>query len=128
MGSSAEKIWGEALALIKKDLNEQSFETWFKPTKGVDLSNNTLTIGVPYGFFQDWLKEHYLSLIEKTLEEVAKERLRIDFFIFPKKRSTEESQLLISPVNKQDEENAEGLNRGFFLNPKYTFESFVVAF
>jgi len=127
MGNSAEKIWGEALTLIRKDLNEQSFETWFKPTEGVDLSNNTLTIGVPYGFFQDWLKEHYLSLIEKTLEEVAKERLRIDFFVSPKKRFTEEPQPLISPVNRQDEENAEGLNRGFFLNPKYTFESFVVG-
>jgi chromosomal replication initiator protein len=128
MEGSAEKIWEEALALIRKNLTEQSFETWFRPTRGAGLSDNTLTVDVPYGFFRDWLKEHYLSLIEKTLEETTKEKLRIDFFVSSSKgRSGEEPQPLVSPVGGQEEEEVEKLDRGLFLNPKYVFESFVVG-
>ena len=133
MEASAEKIWEETLALIRKNLaeqsREQSFETWFKPTKGIGLSDNTLTVDVPYGFFRDWLKEHYLSLIEKTLEEVTKEKLKIDFFISSSKKGPQEESLqsLVPPPEEESGEHAEKLNRRRFLNPKYIFESFVVG-
>ena len=57
----------------------QHFKTWFEPIKPVALKEKVLTIQVPSQFFYEYLEEHYISLLAKTLKrELGKEaRLRI---------------------------------------------------
>ena len=67
MKEAFEEVWDSCLMVIKDNLNYQNFKTWFAPIKPVKLENNVLTIQVPSQFFYEWLEEHYISLLKKTI-------------------------------------------------------------
>jgi chromosomal replication initiator protein len=62
------EAWNKILEIIKDNVNDQSYKTWFEPIKPLKLENNILTIQVPSLFFYEWLEEHYVSLLKKTLK------------------------------------------------------------
>ena len=61
-------VWNSCLEIIKDNVSQQSFKTWFEPIKPVDLKGNALTIQVPSQFFYEWIEEHYVSLLRKTIK------------------------------------------------------------
>ena len=64
------EVWANCLAIIKDNLgNSQSYKTWFEPIKPVKLENSVLTIQVPSQFFYEWLEEHYIGLLKKTIKK-----------------------------------------------------------
>jgi len=62
-------VWDKCLHTIRKNVNSQSFKTWFEPIKPVQLVNDSLTIQVPNKFFYEWLEEHYVALLKKTIRD-----------------------------------------------------------
>ena len=63
-------VWANCLKIIKENLgpdNEQVFKTWFEPIVPLQLVDNKLTIRVPSQFFYEWLEEHFLDLLRKTI-------------------------------------------------------------
>jgi chromosomal replication initiator protein len=69
MSKPHEKVWENCLSVIKDNVSHQSFKTWFEPIKPVNLTDNTLTIQVPSQFFYEWLEEHYITLLKKTIKK-----------------------------------------------------------
>jgi chromosomal replication initiation ATPase DnaA len=65
-----EVSWQECLTIIKDNVTPQSYKTWFEPIKAIRLTNKVLTIQVPSQFFYEWLEEHYVQLLHKTLKKV----------------------------------------------------------
>ena len=63
-----EKVWSNCLAIIKDIVEWQHFKTWFEPIKPVALKGNVLTIQVPSQFFYEYIEEHYINLLAKTLK------------------------------------------------------------
>lgn len=61
------EVWDNCLKIIKDNINYQSFKTWFEPIKPLRLEKNILTIQVPSQFFYEWLEEHYINLLKKTI-------------------------------------------------------------
>ena len=73
-------LWDRCLENLKKDLNNQSFETWFKSTKA-SVSDNTLKVQVPNEFFRDWIRDHYQLQLQTAVNAVYPEQLEIQFEI-----------------------------------------------
>ena len=74
MIKSADQIWKNCLAIIKDIVEWQHYKTWFEPIKPVELKGKILTIQVPSQFFFEYLEEHYVTLLGKTLKrELGKE-------------------------------------------------------
>lgn len=69
MSKPHEKVWDSCLSVIKDNVSHQSFKTWFEPIKPVSIKGNTLTIQVPSQFFYEWLEEHYITLLKKTIKK-----------------------------------------------------------
>ncbi len=63
-----EIVWNNCLRIIRDNVGEQSFKTWFSPIKPLRLINKTLTIQVPSQFFYEWLEEHYVYLLRKAID------------------------------------------------------------
>ena len=63
------EVWNNCLKIIKDNILPQSFKTWFDPIKPLKLENKVLTIQVPSQFFYEWIEEHYVGLLKKTLEK-----------------------------------------------------------
>lgn len=67
--SKCQEVWDRCLAVISREVPEQSFNTWFKPIKPIKLVNSVLTIEVPSPFFYEWLEEYYVHILKKALTE-----------------------------------------------------------
>ena len=76
-----EKIWSNCLEIIKDNVSLQSFKTWFEPIKPIKLQSNVLTIQVPSQFFYEWLEEHYITLLKKTIRKELGVEGRLEYSI-----------------------------------------------
>lgn len=75
------QIWENCLKIIKDNVHAQSFKTWFEPITPVKLTNNVLTIQVPSQFFYEWLEEHYIILLKKTIKKELGPDGRLEYSI-----------------------------------------------
>ncbi len=78
---SFEKIWQNCLDIIKDNVNQQSYKTWFEPIRPVKLNGSILTIQVPSQFFYEWLEEHYIDLLKKTINKELGPEGRLEYSI-----------------------------------------------
>lgn len=60
-------IWSRCLDIVRDNISETSFKTWFMPIKPVSLDNSILTIEVPSDFVKDQIEANYLDLLSKAL-------------------------------------------------------------
>ena len=63
-------VWANCLKTIKETLgkgNEHIYKEWFEPIVPIQLEENTLIIQVPSEFFYEWLEEHYVNLLKRTI-------------------------------------------------------------
>ena len=135
--------WDDALRHVKTRLNEDVFNTWFHPIKFVGIDEDTQTLQLSAGqVAKDWVCLYYAELLEQTLVEVGladhtiawqideeapaepliEEDLPEDPLIFLTQRGSASMPPSSNRAEFIDIEPAEDT-----LNPKYTFEKFVVG-
>jgi len=110
--------WQKILEKLKEKISEQSFETWFSPTKEISFLNDTLCVEVPNPFFIDWIEEHYINIINAVALSVLKRKIHI--FFKPNRVET------VKPEPKLKEIITFSSPRSN-LRERYTFENFVVG-
>lgn len=81
MDKTHDKVWNNCLAIIKDIVEWQHFTTWFEPIKPVALTDKILTIQVPSQFFYEYLEEHYVNLLAKTLKRELGKDARLEYRI-----------------------------------------------
>jgi chromosomal replication initiator protein len=81
MDKNFEKVWNNCLKIIKDIVEWQHFKTWFEPIRPVSLKSNVLTIQVPSQFFFEYLEEHYVNLLSKTLKRELGNEARLEYRI-----------------------------------------------
>ena len=72
MSVSPNKLWEQSLHLIKENVTEQQFNTWFKPIgfESFTEDTKTLLLQVPSPFVYEYLEENYVDLLSKVLTRV----------------------------------------------------------
>nr|WP_263323982.1 chromosomal replication initiator protein DnaA [Neobacillus sp. Marseille-Q6967] len=118
-------LWNTALANIEKKISKPSFDTWLKSTKAHSLQGNLLIITAPNEFARDWLEERYSQLISGILYEITGEELSVKFII--PQNQKEEAEELPVPAKKAKREDDQHDFPQNILNPKYTFDTFVIG-
>lgn len=123
MSYEAKELCTKAKELLKKEMTNISYETWIKNIEIQKITNDTITILVSATFHKDTLKNRYYDLIFNTFKFLTNKEYKIEF-------------LSIEDVSKDDSlENLENSDDSHInnskintsLNPKYTFETFVVG-
>jgi chromosomal replication initiator protein len=115
--------WHEVLNLLKGKINTQSYQTWLRPTRYSHVAGDTLVIRVPNPEFQDWIQEHYAPLIREALDRLKLGVHQVSY-VFEENadRKGPENGEAKAVQGKLDFDSIENQ-----LNPRYTFESFVVG-
>jgi len=126
-------VWSRAMEIIKRDLaNDQTFNIWFRPIGFVSITADKITLEVPNKFFQGWLLDRYMNLLNSGVQKASGRALHIDFVLSdsgneevlqrPAKEETKKEKFLgIFPRQVVDSAKEIG------LNSKYTFDSFVIG-
>jgi len=125
-------MWPRCLDVLRSKVNEHTMSTWIEPIICEDVSDGKITLSVPNNFFVGWLRDNYLKLIRESILEVTGNDYELDFKSRDdfSRRIPQEPALvggpfasqLASPVSISDE-----FALKHNLNPRYTFESFVVG-
>jgi len=142
-------VWNSCLKVIQDNVSAQAFKTWFDPIISVKLKDAVLTIQVPSQFFYEWLEEHYISLLKKTLKKELGQKGRLEYSIIMESGSantnpytvkipTTDRNVLKNPsVSMPIDINKDTIRNPFIipglkkievasqLNPLYTLDNFI---
>ena len=136
-------VWNNCLRIIKDEIGEQSFVTWFSPIVPMRLEANVLSIQVPSQFFYEWLEEHYIGIIKKALDTQLGENGRLEYSVIVDRGNSGSKPLSVNyPTNNNsnkkwespskqpytspfDIQSVDKNKRQSNLNRQYSFESFI---
>ena len=119
-------VWQEALAYIQGKVPKHVFDTWFTPVRLERIDDRTAQIGVPNKFFGDWLRQHYGPLLEEAVSTArGGGETAVSFVVFNRAPAAQSDPAATAQAIKAAA--AARQKRGVQLNPKYTFENFVVG-
>ena len=122
MQSELPQVWEKTLNIIKPELTEVSFTTWIKPVEPVSLKNNKLTLGVSNTFAKDILVSRYTTLIANAFKQITSNKYEVEFIILSKEGSAP-----FREENNSDVSSSTEISSLTNLNPKYTFDTFVIG-
>lgn len=129
------KLWDSVLVEMELSVSKPSFATWFKDTGISHHEDGVIFVSVPNNFVKDWLTKKYHSMILKALREQSPVVRSIEYIVSRddgrKKASSEplpESSSIPQATNSGELPLADFyVNKEDRLNPRYTFDSFVVG-
>jgi chromosomal replication initiator protein len=125
MKSLIESKWDDILEYLVKEygITEVSYNTWLRPLKVHDVKDHVITIlinderiGPPS---INIIKNKYELLLKVSIEEIMNEAYDVNFVLASQINSMEKSD---KPVTSRKPNNVPT-----FLNPRYTFDTFVVG-
>ena len=145
MEVSCETIWNECLEIVRREVDEQNFNTWFAPIVPVRNDGDVLTIQVPSQFFYEWLEENYVPVLKKAVTTVLGPTGKLEYSVIVDSGNKQNPPVAVnypnglknkSAGNQQITGSDEPYSPFSFrvlnpqtvnsrLNPAYTFENFV---
>jgi chromosomal replication initiator protein len=145
MQNEVRQVWFKCLEVIRAEVNEQSFKTWFEPVTPLRVSGNTLTIQVPSQFFYEWLEDNYVHILRKAIDYALGRNGMLEYSIVVDKGDRKNPPItynvpnqkpnLSTPFIKKPEpdlyqspfllKDLDSLELDSYLNSHYTFEKFV---
>ncbi len=126
MNNDLKSLWEKTLNIIKGEMSEVSFNTWIKSCEPLSISSNTIKLSVPNSFTQDILEKRYKDLVVNSIEAACSKVYNVDFIVASD----------IQEIDEKEEKNAQNDDKSSVnvndemsstLNPKYTFDSFVIG-
>src|SRR5512135_199478 len=117
-----EEIWNKSLSKIEVKVGGTIFDLWFKPIRLSNLKEQTATLEIPNRFFKEWIEDSYPNLIKESIETVVGYPVALRYKIEEKQQNTQKKI-----IEKLESRRIRLANKGIYLNPKYTFENFVIG-
>lgn len=119
-------IWSQALSMLRENLNEQTYTTWFKPIVPVKLENEQLTVQIPSHFFYEFIETHYSELLNRSLQHIIGDKAQLLYSVIVNNKNeilnakNDISKMITAglPLPKKPDFESQ-------LNERYTFENFV---
>ena len=119
---SLEQIWDKVLFKIAEKVGENVFELWFKPIRPIQIKDRALTLEIPNRFFKEWIEDFHPSTISEIIEPILGYPVSVRF------RTAEKEDAALRKMDTRLEvRKAKLASKGIYLNPKYTFNAFVVG-
>ncbi|MEW6002023.1 MAG: chromosomal replication initiator protein DnaA [Nitrospirota bacterium] len=119
---TVEEIWNKSILKIEEKVGTSVAELWFRPIRLFQIKEQQAIIDIPNRFFKDWIEDNYPDIIAKSMENILGYPVEVRYKI---------SEKISADIRKMDmrlESRRQKLaSRGIYLNPKYTFENFVVG-
>ncbi|MBI5045597.1 MAG: chromosomal replication initiator protein DnaA [Candidatus Niyogibacteria bacterium] len=129
-----QELWKAALGEIELELSKANFLTWFKNTAIADQKEGVITVSVPNTFIKEWMEDKYHKLILKSLRNYSRDIRNIEYNISsdlltgaPKTNKAKDVGKEPPAPESQLEFKEFQIDKETNLNPRYTFETFIVG-
>lgn len=128
-----DQLWNKFLEIIKDSISSLSYETWFRDTKLVSLTNGVATVIVPMPVHKKHLLENYNDIIEEKFSKLTESSFHFNFLLeeewniqkeeVQQKEILEQKEEIVVPSIGVPTQSFEEAN----LNKEYTFNNFIVG-
>jgi chromosomal replication initiator protein len=109
---------------IRNKISELNYSTWFEPISSAQVQDGVLTLTVPNRFVADWIRDYYEDIIFAETLGLTGQRIRLSFNILPAPEEPQRQPQKPAPEQRDSVERERTQDQ---LNPKYTFDRFVVG-
>ena len=116
-----QNFWTECLSLIKQQITNQAFETWFSDVEILELNDEEIKLQVPNQYHYEWLEQKYRHLINDVLIEVGQNPRVVNYNVTVSNKKINE----IPKLNDKDVLPTPIYKRNSQLNERYNFNNFV---
>jgi chromosomal replication initiator protein len=121
---NADQAWQSVLGQLQMEMPKASYNTWVRDTRPLVYENGALTIGVPNAYARDWLESRLASTVDRLLVGILNSSVSVNFVVTQAEDpDTSEADAAVQVQGEAIEPRA----RHSSLNPRYTFETFVVG-
>ncbi|WP_426350966.1 chromosomal replication initiator protein DnaA [Alloiococcus sp. CFN-8] len=126
MDAQLKDLWDKTLNILRGELTEVSYNTWIKSCEPLSVSNDTIRLGVPNDFTKEIIESRYKDLVANAIKQVSSKKYNIVFATFSEEAIEEQAKI---DEKKEKPKNSVVVNdeMSATLNPKYTFDSFVIG-
>ncbi len=125
MDSQLTAKWNRCLDIIRDNLSEKTFTTWFADIIPLKYENSTLTIQVKSSFVYEFLEHNFVDLLRTTLFKVFGEGTQLMYSIRIVKNDEDDASVEVEPeVQSNSAEQGVPEFDSMLIN-KYTFDNFV---
>ena len=76
-------VWNNCLQIIENNIDQQKFDTWFKPIVPISLDGSKLTVQVPSDFFRDYIEGAFMDLLKATLRRAIGADAQLFYLVQP---------------------------------------------
>lgn len=123
------QLWESALTEIELSVSKATFTTWFKSTSIARIEDGTVLLSVPNPFVKDWLYNKHHKSILRALRNLSEHIRALDYIVAKDDTRGKEATAarIISPLAQELPLQDYYVDKESNLNPRYTFESFVVG-
>lgn len=141
MEVSCSTVWNDCLEIIKENVGEENFGTWFKPISPLRVDGDVLTIQVPSQFFYEWLEDNYVPVLKKAVHTVLGATGRLEYSVIVDSGNHQNPPVSVNYPNGSRKSNVNGVGSDDYspftfkalnphlvnsrLNPNYSFDNFV---
>jgi chromosomal replication initiator protein len=121
---NVDQAWQSVLGQLQMEMPRASFDTWVRDTKPVKYNDGLLTVSVRNAYARDWLESRLAGTVSRLLVGVMDSNVSVNFVV---SHNDEELSKSIESVEQEEDDTPVSLQRNVTLNPRYTFEHFVVG-
>ena len=118
----AEQAWQAAVGQLQMEMPKAAFDTWVRGAEYISYEDGSFVIGVQNAYARDWLQSRLASTVNRILTGIMNRTIEVRFVVWQNiPDTTEHPEETISPNTEHTVPN------NGTLNPRYTFENFVVG-
>ncbi len=135
MSNHHEQLWSRCLSVIKDNISEASFNTWFAPIVALKYEENVFVLQVPSQFFVEYIEEKYIDLLRMTLYRVVGQGTRLEYRVLIDKTSGRGTQIPSANEQPKPKQQMSGYISPYHrpqlpeidpqLNPSYNFNNLI---
>jgi chromosomal replication initiator protein len=127
MQPSADKLWAAAQEHLRSRLSPDMYKMWFASVQACEMDASHITLEVANEFYEIWLKDNYLGVLQDAIAIPAGRRLQIKFRINGQLTPPPAPAPVRAAKTAEPAHDRAASHNDLILNPKNTFDSFVVG-
>ena len=121
------QLWQKVLIEMELGMSSANFATWFKDTRIVKEEGGVVVLSVPNAFVKEWLITKYHSAILRSLRNLESSVHAIEYVVNKEESRRREERTGRETANRELPLPEIEVNKDDNLNPRYTFETFVIG-
>jgi chromosomal replication initiator protein len=126
----AERAWQSALGQLQMEMPKASFDTWVRDTQIESYEDGLFTIAVRNAYARDWLESRLSSMVTRLLMGIMNRTVEVAFIVKSNNAAEENCDSMMAAqteTNTVVEETQPARQKSCSLNPRYTFDNFIVG-